>query len=61
MPLDVPAAAAELIDSEPKFFEPQFPAAESEDWQGILRQIFETEGGIWERRGVAGPLASVRR
>lgn len=57
MPLDIPAAAADLIDSEPRFVEPQFPAAESDDWQGILRQIFETEGGIWQRRAIERPSA----
>lgn len=58
MPLDTPlASAAELIDNEPKFVEPQFPPAESDDWQGILRQIFETEGGIWQRRTIASHSA----
>jgi hypothetical protein len=51
MPLDIPPTSAEAI--EPQFFEPQLPAAESDDWQAILRQIFATEGGIWHRRAVA--------
>jgi hypothetical protein len=53
MPLDAPRASADLAASEPQFFEPQLPDPESEDWQEILRRIFATESGIWQRRGVA--------
>jgi hypothetical protein len=52
MPLDIPAAPAAIIDSEPKFFEPLLPASASDDWQDILRQIFATEDGLWQRRAV---------
>lgn len=62
MPLDNPLFDAESSAGEPAFIEPTFveprlPAADSDDWQGILRQIFETEGGIWHRRAIA-PRAS---
>jgi hypothetical protein len=60
MPLDIPASAAELIGSELEFVEPLLPAADSDDWQGILRQIFETEGGLWQRRGSSGSAALAR-
>jgi hypothetical protein len=40
-------------ENEPQFFEPQLPDADSDDWQEILRQIFATEVGIWQRRAIA--------
>ncbi len=60
MPLDSPAMPAEAIDSEPQFFEPLLPASANDDWQGILRQIFATEDGIWQRRAVVGQAAAAR-
>jgi hypothetical protein len=60
MPLDIPAAPVDAAESGPQFFEPQLPAADSDDWQDILRQIFATEGGIWQRRALPGQPASPR-
>lgn len=60
MPLDNPAAPAEMIDSEPQFFEPLLPASESDDWQVILRQIFATEDGLWQRRAVVRQPVAAR-
>jgi hypothetical protein len=56
-----PAAPSETLERELQFFEPRLPDASSHDWQGLLRQIFETEGGIWQRRGVTRGPASPRR
>jgi hypothetical protein len=61
MPLDIPAPVAGAMESEPKFVEPQFPAAESDDWHAILRQIFETEGGLWQRRAAARRPVTARQ
>ena len=58
MPLDIPTAPADVLETEPQFVEPQLPDADSDDWQVVLRQIFATEGGIWQRRGAG---ASCRR
>jgi hypothetical protein len=72
MPLDIPTMPAEmatqmpaelpaqLTDSEPKFFEPLLPASASDDWQGILRQIFATEHGLWQRRAVVRQSVAAR-
>jgi hypothetical protein len=61
MPLDIPAAPAAIIDSEPQFFEPLLPASASDDWQDILRQIFATEDGLWQRRAVVRQAAAAAR
>jgi hypothetical protein len=76
MPLDIPTMPAEmatrmpaelsaqlpaqLMDSEPKFFEPLLPASAGDDWQGILRQIFATEHGLWQRRAVVRQSVAAR-
>ncbi|HEY1799123.1 MAG TPA: hypothetical protein VGG57_23615 [Stellaceae bacterium] len=60
MPLGVLATLPDTTEPEPRFFEPQLPGAASDDWQEALRQIFATEGGIWQRRMVTGVLLNQR-
>jgi hypothetical protein len=60
MPLDTPLTSTDVTASEPQFFEPRLPDPESVDWQEILRQIFATEGGIWQRRAGARQPAAAR-
>jgi hypothetical protein len=60
MPLDSPLASVDATQSEPQFFEPRLPDAKSDDWQGILRQIFATEDGLWQRRAITRPAISPR-
>jgi hypothetical protein len=60
MPFDIPATPPGAIESEPQFFEPQLPDAGSDNWHESLRQIFETEGRIWQRRALSSHLAPPR-